>query len=223
MLATNVLSASMTSLANPILNRPFACPDKHWELNDDGMPTGVVSDGRRRSEYIVAVASSKRKKGDQEELILDDRSAERRANDRINAIRAEIEQWRNLPEASWGVTYETARLLKHWRATDRERPLFFCQVEAAETLIWLTEVAPKNPVHSKHLEYFRQQSEGSNPGLFRLALKLATGAGKTTVMAMLIAWQAINKARRPQSKPPVSRRYGYRRSRRIFHDGARCR
>jgi type III restriction enzyme len=190
----------MIAIENPILNRPFSKPDRHWALSDDGMPTGEITEGRRRSEYIVAVATSKRKKGGQEELILDDRSAERRANDRINSIRAEIDQWRNAPEASWGVTYETARLLKHWRATDRERPLFFCQSEAAETLIWLTEVAPRSPVHAKHLEFFRQQSEGSNPGLFRLALKLATGAGKTTVMGMLIAWQAINKARRPQSK-----------------------
>ncbi|HET6407409.1 MAG TPA: hypothetical protein VFG14_05975 [Chthoniobacteraceae bacterium] len=138
----------MIAIENPILNRPFSKPDRHWALSEDGMPTGQVEDGRRRSEYIVAVATSKRKRGGQEELILDDSASERRANDRINAIRAEVEQWRGSPEASWGVTYETARLLKHWRATDRERPLFFCQVEAAETLIWLTEVAPKNPVHA---------------------------------------------------------------------------
>ena len=193
--------AAMTALNNPILNTPFAPPEKHWLLDDSGTPTGETVEQRRRSEYIVAVATPKRKRGGQEELILDDTATnERHPNDRINAIRAEIDQWRGLPEASWGVTYETARLLKHWRATDRERPLFFCQTEAAETIIWLTEVAPKNPVHARHVEYFREKSEVANPGLFRLAMKLATGAGKTTVMAMLIAWQAINKARRPQSK-----------------------
>ena len=136
----------MASLENPILNKPFAQPEKHWVLDENGMPTGEVEEGRRRSEYIVAVAASKRRSGAQEEFVLDEHLSERRANDRINAIRDEVDQWRRAPEGSWGVTYETARLLKHWRATDRERPLFFCQAEAAETLIWLTEVAPKNPV-----------------------------------------------------------------------------
>jgi hypothetical protein len=121
------------AIDNPILNRPFAKPDRHWALSDDGMPTGEINDGRRRSEYIVAVATSKRKKGGQEELILDDRQAERRANDRINAIRTEVDQWRDSPEASWGVTYETARLLKHWRATDREHAPVF---RAARELRW---------------------------------------------------------------------------------------
>ncbi|ESX79381.1 restriction endonuclease [Mesorhizobium sp. LSHC414A00] len=191
----------MAVLDNPILNTPFAAPAKHWLLDNTGKPTGETVEERRRSEYIVAVATPKRKRGGQEELIFDEETTtERLANDRINAIRAEVDQWRISPEASWGVTYETARLLKHWRATDRERPLFFCQAEAAETMIWLTEVAPRSPVHAKHVEYFRGVSEAANPGLFRLAMKLATGAGKTTVMAMLIAWQAINKARRPQSK-----------------------
>lgn len=191
---------TVPTLDNPILNSPFVAPSRHWILDASGRPTGAVSEERRRSEYIVAVASPKRKRGGQEEMIFDDGAfAEPRANDRINAIRAEVDKWRSAPEPAWGVTYETARLLKHWRETrDRERPLFFCQVEAAETIIWLTEVASK--ASGGHLGYFEEVSEAANPDLFRLAMKLATGAGKTTVMAMLIAWQAINKARRPQSK-----------------------
>lgn len=190
----------MATLDNPILNSPYRAPTRHWVLDDSGKPTGECVAERRRSEYIVAVATPKRKRGGQEEMVFDeDARSEPRANDRINAIRAEVDKWRAAPESSWGVTYETARLLKHWRDTsDRERPLFFCQVEAAETIIWLTEVASK--AGSGHLGYFEEAGEAANPGLFRLAMKLATGAGKTTVMAMLIAWQAINKARRPQSK-----------------------
>ena len=91
--------------------------------------------------------------------------------------------------------------LSHWREVSKDRkPLFFCQVEAAETIIWLTEVAPKNRAFQELADAAASFSEAANPGLFRLAMKLATGAGKTTVMAMLIAWHAVNKARRPNSK-----------------------
>ena len=100
------------------------------------------------------------------------------------------------------MTPETARLLQHWRSYDfaNLRP-FFCQVEAAETAIWLTEVAPRTPgKFSVILDHLDSANEGANPGLQRLALKLATGAGKTTVMAMLIAWQTVNAVRRPNSR-----------------------
>lgn len=97
---------------------------------------------------------------------------------------------------------ETARLLEHWRNHKFAgvRP-FFCQVEAAETAIWLTEVAPQLGKNGERfLDHLDKASNDANPGLLRLALKLATGAGKTTVMAMLIAWQTVNAVRHPQSK-----------------------
>jgi type III restriction enzyme len=101
----------------------------------------------------------------------------------------------------WLVTPETVRLLQHWRHHKFAgiRP-FFCQIEAAETAIWLTEVAPKMGKTGKgFIEHLANSNAAANPGLMRLALKLATGAGKTTVMAMLIAWQTVNAARRPGS------------------------
>ena len=99
------------------------------------------------------------------------------------------------------MTPETARLLNHWRSHrfGDIRP-FFCQVEAVETAIWLTEVAPKHPAARPVLKHLEDASEEANPGLARLALKLATGAGKTTVMAMIIAWQTVNAVRRPGSR-----------------------
>ena len=102
----------------------------------------------------------------------------------------------------WKVTPETARLLQHWRhhKFNDIRP-FFCQVEAAEVVIWLTEVAPQSgKTGKKFLQHLEDANGNANPELFRIALKLATGAGKTTVMAMLIAWQTINAVRRPQSQ-----------------------
>ena len=81
----------------------------------------------------------------------------------------------------------------------RFRP-FFCQVEAVETAIWLTEVAPNLGKTGKgFIEHLANANRDANPELLRFALKLATGAGKTTVMAMLIAWQTINAVRRPNS------------------------
>jgi type III restriction enzyme len=114
-----------------------------------------------------------------------------------------VDIWRNWSNPSdWQVTPETARLLQHWRSHKFSgvRP-FFCQVEAVETLIWLTEVAPKAGNAAKSaLDHLRNCNAEANGELMRIALKLATGAGKTTVMAMIIAWQTVNSVRRPQSK-----------------------
>ena len=119
----------------------------------------------------------------------------------VNQIRSNVDGWRTLPGPdNWGVTPETARLLQHWRSHpfSSHRP-FFCQVEAIETLIWLTEVAPKLEAGRRILQRLSNANKEANPALLRIALKLATGAGKTTVMAMIIAWQTINALRRPQS------------------------
>jgi type III restriction enzyme len=102
------------------------------------------------------------------------------------------------PPPLWQVTPETAPApaLAHHKFSGI-RP-FFCQVEAVETAIWLTEVAPQMGQSRQALPRPPgQRQHDANPELMRLALKLATGAGKTTVMAMLIAWQTINAVRRP--------------------------
>ena len=111
---------------------------------------------------------------------------------------------------SWGVTPETQRLLQHWRSHEFSsfRP-FFCQVEAAETVIWLAEVAPGlRETGRQRLDYLANASREANPELVRWALKMATGAGKTTVMAMLIAWQTVNAVRRPRSNSVYARVFG---------------
>ena len=98
---------------------------------------------------------------------------------------------------------ETQRLLAYWRNENSftsVRP-FFCQLEAVETLVWLTEVAPQRESwRRKYVEHLVKVNDEANPGLPRVALKLATGAGKTTVMAMVIAWQTLNAVRRPNSR-----------------------
>jgi type III restriction enzyme len=192
----------------PILNSPYSYPSQHWELDNKGQPTQKIVGSRRASSFISPIPKPRRGRGEQATLGLDE--IENLADDQqryqhselINAVRREVDAWRRLPPSQWRVTPETARLLEHWRNHKfmGVRP-FFCQVEAAETAIWLTEVAPQLGKNGgRFLDHLRKVSDDANPGLLRLALKLATGAGKTTVMAMLIAWQTVNAVRHPQSK-----------------------
>jgi len=195
---------------HPILNSPYDYPARHWELDADGQPTNRILDTRRRCDFTTPVPKPKkrRKSKDQTEMVLDTGDDLSSADQEytktiINEIRSHVESWRDLPSPDqWQVTPETARLLQHWRhhRFNDIRP-FFCQVEAVETAIWLAEVAPKMGKRgAKFLEHVKGANEQANPELLRFALKLATGAGKTTVMAMLIAWQTVNAVRHPNSK-----------------------
>jgi type III restriction enzyme len=193
----------------PVLNSPYNHPGKHWELLD-GQPSGNVIETRRESAYYSPVPKAKKgRKGKQAALQFADDLAdpldeqEYVTTKLINEIRAYVAQWRAIPNPNdWGVTPETARLLQHWRHHKFSGPRpFFCQVEAVETAIWVTEVAPKLGAAPKGvLGHLKQANQDANPELFRVALKLATGAGKTTVMAMLIAWMTVNAKRHPGSK-----------------------
>ena len=192
----------------PILNSPYAYPARHWELDATGQPTQRIVESRRRAEFITPIPKPRKHAGAvaQSALLFDEglsTQAQQYHAAIINGVRAEVDKWRAIPNpADWRVTPETARLLQHWRhhAFSSIRP-FFCQVEAVETAIWLTEVAPQIGKNGERfLEHLANANQDANPELMRLALKLATGAGKTTVMAMLIAWQTINAVRRPGSK-----------------------
>src|SRR5437016_3878424 len=137
----------------PVLNSPYAYPARHWELDDQGQPTQQIIDSRRRAEFITPIPKPRKRKGSdaQQQLVFDEgqglstpaQQYERMAV-MINAVRQQVDQWRRLAHPThWHVTPETARLLQHWRQHQFSniRP-FFCQVEAVETVIWLTEVAP---------------------------------------------------------------------------------
>ena len=204
-------SMSNAFFEKPILNSPYEYPARHWELDKSGQPTQQIIEHRRLAEFITPIPKPKKRRGrkKQTEIVFEDEqglSTEKQQYDPtpiINELRGQVDQWRALPNPSdWLVTPETQRLLEFWRHHEFQgiRP-FFCQIEAAETAIWLTEVAPKVGKRGKNfLTHLKNANEQANPGLARLALKLATGAGKTTVMAMLIAWQTINAARHPNSK-----------------------
>jgi type III restriction enzyme len=194
---------------HPILNSPYAYPVRHWELDEQGQPTQRILERRRRAEFITPIPKPRKRKGStqQKQFVFDEGKGLSTAAQQydptsiINELRQLVDQWRELPHPNqWQVNPETVRLLQHWRhhPFGSVRP-FFCQVEAVETAVWLTEVAPQSPRGKRIIDHLIATNKESNPDLMRLALKLATGAGKTTVMAMLIVWQTVNAVRHPQS------------------------
>ena len=193
---------------SPILNSPYEAPFRHWVLDEDRQPTDTIGEGRRPVSFISPIPRPRKAGRGQRQLGFDVASDALETDGQqyelarlIDGLRREIARWRALPEAQWRVTPETSRLLKHWRHHQFSdiRP-FFCQVEAVETAIWLSEVAPAIGNRARgYLEQLQTTSEDANSELSRMALKLATGAGKTAVMAMLIVWQTVNAVRRPNS------------------------
>jgi type III restriction enzyme len=175
-------------IENPILNTPFAEPTRHWHIGKDGITDQIV-EKRRRSTYFIPIPPPKKKT---QQLALQEALTEEREteNELINQIRQVVGEWRL--GRYQGVTPTTRTLLEYWTDPGRERRLFFCQIEAVETVIYLAEVADRfgqGWIRQK----LRLENEAHNPGLYRLAVKMATGSGKTVVIAMLIAWQALNK------------------------------
>ena len=177
---------------NPIINSPYRVPDKHFRFDDEGITSDVVP-GRRPSQYFVPVPRP-RKRGQQVELDLGLSTDKIRPNDFVNQIRDRVDVWRKQDYPS--VTPTTRRLLEHWTDPERDNPILFAQREAAETAIYLAEAAQKRGdawIHNR----LNESNHDDNASLHRVALKMATGAGKTVVMAMLIAWQTLNKVASP--------------------------
>ncbi|MCP4231453.1 MAG: DEAD/DEAH box helicase family protein, partial [bacterium] len=142
------------------------------------------------SAYFVPIPPPK-KKGAQRTLDQEWTKERVEENKFINEVRSRVKQWR--ADGYKGITKTTARLLEYWRRDERNLPLFFCQMEAVETAIYITEVAEKYGDQYTLNELQRFKAQGNSP-LYRIAFKMATGSGKTVVMAMLITWQVLNKA-----------------------------
>ena len=182
-------------IENPILNSPFVEPTRHWKFERDGITNEVV-ERRRVSSYFMPIPKSKR--GDDQLQFETEWTADRIEENRtINQIRERVGRWRR---GGWvGVTPTTRGLLEYWTDPERDRKLFFAQMEAIETAIYIGEVVNKATHQDAWITNFlREASKDANPGLLRIALKMATGTGKTVVMAMVIAWQALNKAANKQ-------------------------
>jgi type III restriction enzyme len=168
------------SIDQLIINSPYEEPKEHWSYNLNTQAFDRIQ-GRRSAGYFVA--------GQGNNLYND--LGEFKPIPLVNEIRKRVKIWRdnNYP----GVTGITRKLIEHWRVKEiRDFPFFFCQLDAMETLIWLTE-APET-------EKTGIAIEGDGGAFKRICTKLCTGGGKTTVMAMLIAWQVCNKVAYPNDK-----------------------
>lgn len=180
-------------IENPIINSPFKEPDRQFAFDDNGITNEVIP-GRRRSSYFIPIAGAKKSKTGQQMFDTEwtrDRIEENRF---INNVRDKVRLWR---EGGYlGVTPVTRQLLNYWNNPERERKLFFCQIEALETLIYITEVS-KSYGDSWIQNDLNEANTLANPGLPRMAMKMATGSGKTVVMAMIIAWHTLNKKAAP--------------------------
>jgi len=183
----------------PILCNPYAEPTAHWEYNRE---TGIAAKmpGRRPAEYWYKQKSTQRGQAilefaeGREPLVI------------VNQLRADVAHWRSLNYE--GVTPITRELLQHWSRADRPRRLFFCQLEAVETIIYLAEI-----LRSNRKPRFKPEFQTSDIGLLhdatgdesleplvRMCCKMATGSGKTVVMAMLISWAFCNRGRNPSDE-----------------------
>jgi type III restriction enzyme len=176
---------------SPILCSPYAEPDRHWFIPEGATP--VMRAGRRPAFVFQP------RDGELTWDLTDGTLARLPEYDRaweltlVNRVRARVAEWRaaGYPNA----TGTTLDLLAHWRRDGRQQPLFFTQLEAVETVLFLVEGRADLrqgltiPLDEPTAE---QQAEGAR-AFVRYACKMATGAGKTTVMGMLAAWSILNK------------------------------
>jgi type III restriction enzyme len=187
---------------SPVICKPYYEPTQYWEY-DRQTGRAALQPGRRPAAYWYKFADADTRRG-QLALELEE---DRRELTLVNRLRADVKRWRN---AGWeGATNVTKDLLRHWHRKDRPRRFFFCQLEAAETMIFLNEIRgyrrdgqrgkPRwNPEFTDpDFDLLWKPADGSVEPLTRYACKMATGSGKTVVMAMLITWAFCNRARVP--------------------------
>jgi len=169
----------MSTIDKLICNNPYYPPTVHWK--NTGAQQYERREGRREAGYTVATREqAKQGAGTFRELVL------------VNQLRERVSRWRD--EGYPFTSGTTRRLLRHWTERDKREGLtqfFFCQIEAIETLIYLTET-PEGA-------QFAQRIPGDGGALQRFCCKMATGTGKTLVMAMTIAWQVLNKVSDPRN------------------------
>lgn len=171
----------MANIDKLIINSPYEEPKEHW-LYDRDTRTFSRSPGRRHAGYVVATPDSQA--FDDPGIFV--------PIELVEKIRPRIKAWR---ESDYpGVTGITKRLLKHWIDPEerKERRFFFCQLEAIETLIWLTEAPASDKVG------IIEQIPSDGGEFSRWCNKMATGSGKTIIMAMIIAWHILNKVSNKQ-------------------------
>ena len=192
------LEIPIQPVEQPILCNPYEEPDAHW-LYDTETGEAVRQPGRREAGYWYKTQRT----GSEQLRLRFFQEEERDDLPLVNALRSDVKRWR---ESNYrNATVVTRELLNHWAREDLERRLFFCQREAVETLIYIAEIRRGerriafNPQFTDEAfgELIDQPNDLDFPGLIRYGCKMATGSGKTVVMAMLIAWAFCNRGKVP--------------------------
>jgi type III restriction enzyme len=190
-------------VSEPILCGPYEEPDRHW-VYDSGTGMASLAVGRRPASYWFRYQKASTVSAYQRSLYAEE---EREELPLVNALRSDVKRWRD--SGYEGATEITKQLLRHWWRDDRKRRLFFCQLEAVESVIFLVEIRL-----SKRYVRFTPQCTDEQLGrlwdaagdpalpklLRRLGVKMATGSGKTVVMSMLIAWAFCNRGQVPSDE-----------------------
>jgi len=195
---------TVAEVDSPIINSPFHEPEYHWQI-ERGKPP-VRAEGRRRASYFYRVPEhAGRGRKSKQAALFEDAKGEEIELEIVNLIRKRVKEWRE-GSRSGGVGYDgaspvTKELLELWRSSDRMQRLFFAQVEAAETIIFLIEAAD---IYRKGILEIPKDEPGLESkaagvrAFTRYACKMATGSGKTTVMGMLAGWSILNSVSSPR-------------------------
>ncbi len=184
------------NVSSPIINRPYDPPEWHWQRHPDGR---IVDAEQRPGRYPAVgqlpnvrglhLRNSVRAMGDMTDL--------QPHLDMVNDIRDQVRVWQSLGYS--GITPVTRDLIGHWTDPDR-RALYFAQKEAILTAIWLTEVAPGSDAGRAILDELTSMNVAINDGVQRVCHQMATGTGKTAVMAAIIVWQTCNHRAYPDDR-----------------------
>jgi type III restriction enzyme len=173
-------------IENPVLNSPFEEPQRHFRFTDDGITDEIV-EKRRVSSYFIPIAKPRKRGG---QLAFDTEWTQDRVEENvfINRVRERVALWRQ--GGYLGISKVTRRLLDYWKRPDRERRLFFCQVEALETVIYITEVARKSGDVWIENELRRANDDANNYQSI-----VASSEGQKTIKPILRPYNTVGSTR----------------------------
>ena len=188
--------ATLTKSKSPIINRPYDPPEWHWQRHSDGR----IADSPEQPGRYPAIGRLPNVEG----LKLEDRNPMKSMGDltdvlhhleMVNDIRKEVNSWQS--RGYQGATRITRELIGHWIYPEKGG-LYFAQKEAILTAIWLNEIASAAPTGIAILKEIENINSGVNHGIPRICHQMATGTGKTAVMAAIILWQTCNHLEYPR-------------------------
>lgn len=185
----------MSTATNPIINKPREAPSRHWARSsrqdivgaDRPEPGRLPAHGRLPTVPGIALRNPS--------AALATRAGAAHLLEMVNDIRNAVAAWQGAGYPR--ITRVTRDLISHWTEPHPNRGLYFAQQEAILTAIWLTEVAPDDPVGSAVVAELAGINAACNDGIPRICHQMATGTGKTAVMAALMLWQTANHRANP--------------------------